>query len=252
MPYLILSDRHAEFDRVELFDEVVTIGRSPECAVQVRDAMLSRQHCRLEPREDGHWVLVDLDSRNGTLLMEDGTPRRISRHLLGDGDVVSIGRSRVCFRDGPFVAAAPEDLERRSRIARPADPHEALAGTVSGFVLEQDMEEDSRISGFPIPNPHRADPRSPAALNATAPRALGTKQRPTLHRSVANVPETRPAPVDHLDPSQALIEKPALDWSEPPAQRSLVQDLQYVAVLTAIFAAVALFLVSICVISIGW
>jgi pSer/pThr/pTyr-binding forkhead associated (FHA) protein len=60
MPYLILSDRHAEIDRVELLDEAVTIGRSPECAVQVRDAMLSRHHCRIEPTGDGHWVLVDL------------------------------------------------------------------------------------------------------------------------------------------------------------------------------------------------
>src|SRR5690242_9859543 len=140
MPYLILADRHAEIDRVELFDDAVTIGRSPECAVQVRDAMLSRQHCRIEPRADGRWVLVDLGSRNGSHLVVEEASTAVSRHLLEDGDVVRIGRSRVCFRAGPFVPPAPDAQPQPRRGARPADPHEALAGTVTGFVLEQDME----------------------------------------------------------------------------------------------------------------
>jgi predicted component of type VI protein secretion system len=257
MPYIILSDRHAEIDRVELFDEVMTVGRSPECAVQVRDAMLSRQHCRLEPRADGRWALVDLESRNGTHLVIDDMTKAISRHLLEDGDVVQIGRSRLCFRAGSFVAAAPSDQQRR-RVARPADPHEALAGTVTGFVLEPDMEEDSHLSGFPIPKPQFADPRAPRAQHGvaattttttTAQLPLGTKRRATPHRPM---PQPKIEPDEFGEESQALIDKPPLDWSVLPAPKRLGLDLEYMAVLASIFAAVAVFLTSICVISRGW
>jgi hypothetical protein len=88
-------------------------------------------------------------------------------------------------------------------------------------------------------------------LNAPAARAA-TKQRPTLHRAVPAAAAARPATDDQLDPSQAIVERPALDWSAPPARQSLGHDLKLMAVLAAIFAAVTLFLVSICVISTGW
>ena len=41
------------------------VGRSPECDVAVRDLLLSRTHCRIEPAGHG-WKVVDLNSRNGT------------------------------------------------------------------------------------------------------------------------------------------------------------------------------------------
>jgi predicted component of type VI protein secretion system len=152
MPYIILADKDAEIDRREL-SEAVTVGRSLECGIQVRDALLSRQHCRLEPI-GSTWVLTDLNSRNGTF-MNNG--ERVTQHVLEDGDVLRIGRVRVCFRAGPFVA--PPSATTYSKMMRPSDPVEALSGTVMGFVLnEVDMEEESRISGFPIPKPQPAEP----------------------------------------------------------------------------------------------
>jgi predicted component of type VI protein secretion system len=151
MPYLILADKNQEIDRREL-TEAVTIGRSLECGLQVRDALLSRQHCRIEPI-GSTWVLTDLNSRNGTFLNSE----RITQHVFEEGDVVRMGRVRICFRAGPFVAAPQQTTY--SKMMRPSDPVEALSGTVMGFVLtEVDMEEESRISGFPIPQPQPAEP----------------------------------------------------------------------------------------------
>lgn len=151
MPYIILADKNQEIDRREL-SEAVTIGRSLECGVQVRDALLSRQHCRIEPI-GSTWVLTDLNSRNGTFMNGE----RITQHVFEEGDVVRMGRVRICFRAGPFVA--PPQQTTYSKMMRPSDPVEALSGTVMGFVLnEVDMEEESRISGFPIPKPQPADP----------------------------------------------------------------------------------------------
>lgn len=150
MPYLIISDRNGELDRRDLREPLI-IGRALDCDVCIRDILLSRKHCRIEPFQK-RWVVTDLGSKNGTRVERE----KITRHVLSDGEVIRIGRSQVCFRSGKFEPATWK-VPRRS--ARPANPQEAMAGTVFGFQLF-DMEEDSRVSGFPIPKPRPAEPAS--------------------------------------------------------------------------------------------
>ncbi len=149
MAYLILADRSGELDRHELRDSVV-IGRALDCDLCVRDTLLSRRHCRIEPFHD-RWIVEDLLSRNGTEV--DG--EEITRYVLSDGDVIRIGRTELYFFAGPFVPPPPAAAPRSN--VRPSDPIEAMAGTVCGFQYF-DMEEDSRQSGFPIPKPKPAEP----------------------------------------------------------------------------------------------
>ena len=52
---------------IELPDEFLTIGRSSESGLIVRDDYTSTNHARLIKSEKG-WILEDLDSTNGTLL----------------------------------------------------------------------------------------------------------------------------------------------------------------------------------------
>lgn len=74
--------------------EAATVGRSEQHAnVVVKDNRLSRAHCRFEPREDGTWAIVDLDSQNGTFL----NGRRIKEALVKPGDVVTIGACDMVF-----------------------------------------------------------------------------------------------------------------------------------------------------------
>ena len=183
MPYIILADKDAEIDRREL-SEAVTVGRSLECGIQVRDALLSRQHCRLEPIGTT-WVLTDLNSRNGTFLNHE----KITQHVMEEGDVLRIGRVRLCFRAGPFVPAPPQTTY--SKMMRPSDPVEALSGTVMGFVMtEVDMEEESRISGFPIPKPQ---PAEPAAYKRDKVHAMVAQMASTSWDSAAESGKTRVA-----------------------------------------------------------
>ena len=60
-----------------LGDEPMTIGRSSECGLVIRDDYTSSQHARLLPRH-GVWTIQDLDSTNGTFHGGDrvttGTP----------------------------------------------------------------------------------------------------------------------------------------------------------------------------------
>lgn len=69
------------------------LGRAEENAVNLIDASISRRHARIQ-FEDERWWLVDLDSRNGTLV----SGRRISRAELADGDEFLLGRLLIRFR----------------------------------------------------------------------------------------------------------------------------------------------------------
>jgi hypothetical protein len=70
-----------------------SIGRSRANDIQVEDVSISGQHCRVRP-EDGQFVLHDLKSTNGTLVNE----RKVVRHVLAEGDVISIGETSLQYR----------------------------------------------------------------------------------------------------------------------------------------------------------
>ena len=79
-------------ERFILGDDVITIGRLPECSVQLSDPNVSRQHAEIHPSETG-FILVDLGSTNGCKI--NGV--RINRQILRDGDRVTMGNSSLTF-----------------------------------------------------------------------------------------------------------------------------------------------------------
>jgi hypothetical protein len=66
--------------------EELLVGRHGACDVVVGDLSVSRQHARLSFR-DGHWVLRDLHSTNGTRV----NGKRVVRCRLEPGDRLSLG-----------------------------------------------------------------------------------------------------------------------------------------------------------------
>jgi hypothetical protein len=70
-----------------------SIGRSRANDIQVDDVSISGQHCRIRP-EDGHFVLHDLKSTNGTMVND----KKVARHVLAEGDVISIGETSLQYR----------------------------------------------------------------------------------------------------------------------------------------------------------
>ena len=70
-----------------------TIGRVPSSDLLVNDPNVSRRHAEVRPHGEGGWQLVDLGSTNGTRV--NGTSA--SEHTLRDGDVITIGGTRIRF-----------------------------------------------------------------------------------------------------------------------------------------------------------
>jgi pSer/pThr/pTyr-binding forkhead associated (FHA) protein len=86
------------------------LGRSGDIDIALADRLASRRHAAI--RFDGtHWLVEDLDSRNGTWL--DG--RSVQTASLLDGSVVRIGMTELAFQILNDVAP-PQDASSRSVI----------------------------------------------------------------------------------------------------------------------------------------
>lgn len=150
MAYIIYYHKDQEVGRAPLQGPVL-VGRSPECSVSIRDVLMSRAHCQIE--QDGEaWVISDLASKNGTRVY--GQP--ITRHVLRDGDVVKMGKSSVKFLDGAFI---PNASPKPPTTQRPADPFEALSGTVSAFEYKP-RGPVRNTDKLPTPKPGPQEPAS--------------------------------------------------------------------------------------------
>ena len=78
------------------FDKIpVTIGRRDDNDLVVDNLAISGHHAVIEAEEPNYYVLVDLDSRNGTFL----NGRKISRERIFDRDSIAVGKHVLLFRD---------------------------------------------------------------------------------------------------------------------------------------------------------
>jgi len=65
----------------------IIVGRSRNCDVFIADVRASRQQARFYRDSDGHLMVEDLNSLNGTFL----NGRQVTRHRLKEGDIVRLG-----------------------------------------------------------------------------------------------------------------------------------------------------------------
>jgi Nif-specific regulatory protein len=99
----------------------VVIGRETAATLCVADASISRRHSRIEKEKD-QFVILDLDSLNGTFINDVPVKRRVLHHgdrvrigdsqflfLVGDGDVAAKS-NEVQFDDGQAVSGSTLQL----------------------------------------------------------------------------------------------------------------------------------------------
>ena len=101
-------------------DLPVVIGRETAATLCVADASISRRHSRIEKEED-QFVILDLDSLNGTFINDVPVKRRVLQH----GDRVRIGDSQFLFL-----------LNESDRAPKSNEVEFADAQVVSGSTLQ--------------------------------------------------------------------------------------------------------------------
>jgi pSer/pThr/pTyr-binding forkhead associated (FHA) protein len=200
MPYLSVWANGEEIDRLLLAGGSVTVGRAPECELAIRDILLSRQHCRLEPvkgRANHRWRLIDLGSRNGSYVHH----KKIDNYVLVDGDTIRIGRTKLIFKTGEYVPLP--DSPRKHKLVRPSDPHEALSGTVTDFVYaEHDPSEEFDVTPSPVAGDPDAVHASGSSLEELAHASwygvhvTGTKTTTPTMAGTRRLARPMPRPLD--------------------------------------------------------
>jgi hypothetical protein len=116
---LIAYEGELKGERWILDQDCTTIGRSIDCDVVLPKRQVSRYHAQIE-RDDGGYVLRDLESKNGTYVNGDRVHHK--PYHLKDGDEIQIA---LCVKLGFVGADATVPLEltgpyRGLRIDRPA------------------------------------------------------------------------------------------------------------------------------------
>src|SRR5688572_19282135 len=133
-------------ERFPLTRDRVTIGRSRESDIFLPDQWLSRHHAEIR-REGVGFVVVDLGSKNGTLLNGDQVA---STQRLRNGDVITLGEHILTFSDeaagdeeaapeGTRIFSAKELSDIRTRPSM--DPEELARQSRVLSVLQKAMHK---------------------------------------------------------------------------------------------------------------
>lgn len=143
MAILTSTDPAVVRRRFELNSGVVTIGRHPQCEIQIEQGAVSRKHATISFKDDGFY-LDDLSSRNGTYLND----QRISTATrLDDG-----AKIKIC--DVSFQFQMSESINYFPRPTLPAN--DASAVDLPSFIMHDEI--DAKISSqFEASSHHQAD-----------------------------------------------------------------------------------------------
>lgn len=111
MAKLILKFEAKVLKEIPLQKASVSIGRTPGNDVVIDNLAVSGHHAKLVV-EEGHYVVEDLSSLNGTFLNN----QRIRRSALKDGDEITIGKHTMVYQEEggipPELAATMERTQQ--------------------------------------------------------------------------------------------------------------------------------------------
>lgn len=86
----------------------IKIGRRDTNDVVIENVSVSGRHAKVESAENGGFMIVDLNSTNGTFVND----KMITTHTLKHGDVISIGKHRLIF--GYVKGEARPEVEEKT------------------------------------------------------------------------------------------------------------------------------------------
>lgn len=91
MPKLIVKQGNSSRE-VPLTKDSISIGRTPENDIELKDSLISRKHTSIVKKGD-KFVVYDLGSSNGTFVNRE----RIEMKPLDNGDVIKVGESEIHY-----------------------------------------------------------------------------------------------------------------------------------------------------------
>jgi len=112
VPVLIVKFEGSVLQKVSINGGSITIGRGPDNSIPIDNLAVSNHHAEIRS-EEGHLVIQDLDSLNGTFVNN----QRVKRSALKHGDVVMIGKHSIHV-DETASGETPVNANRPSTSAK--------------------------------------------------------------------------------------------------------------------------------------
>ncbi|HEY8091653.1 MAG TPA: adenylate/guanylate cyclase domain-containing protein [Polyangiaceae bacterium] len=167
-----------------------SLGRHPNNTIQLLDKIVSKEHCILEHR-DGHFILRDLGSLNGTYVNGERVRGETS---LKHGDEIALGSTRARYDDGSGVAPPPPP------VGPGAVQHGGAAPWPSAGQMPVASSQQPNTSPAP-PGPMRPPAYSYPSSLPQPPAPVGPPQPPPLPNRPPSISGTR---VDVLDAARSI------------------------------------------------
>ncbi len=134
---LIAGAQRTEYE----LDETISVGRHPDNTIQLLDPVLSKEHARIEMLPDGQFIVRDLGSLNGTYI----AGKRISEHILANGDEIALGSTRLQFLDQPSTDTMKVMISRESTESQIR--RSIAAEAAHEFLPEKKIADDKLLRG---------------------------------------------------------------------------------------------------------
>ncbi len=181
--YLIIQFGNRWTNVLRLQQQPVSIGRSSDNHIVVRDERVSRKHASITCTSGG-WAVADLGSRNGTQV-DDVTIT--APHELLEGETIGVGACRITFSNSLNGGFA---VRRGTSEQANALKHTAALGTA------EDLEDKAAIV-------HRRADSQWSADHLTYPAAGSLRDLPAQDLPDAPRPEAGSQdPVEQKDPAE--------------------------------------------------
>jgi pSer/pThr/pTyr-binding forkhead associated (FHA) protein/biotin carboxyl carrier protein len=143
-----------------------SVGRSSKCDLSLKGAPgVSRRHCKVQ-LVGTQYVVLDLESRNGTLV----NGKQVDRHILQDGDVIEVCDEMIRYAVSAKKGAAPPMSVSRSPAPvalADVDINDAstrLIDPVPDSAAEHATKQERSKKTRPPPIPRRPEPTPPPRL----------------------------------------------------------------------------------------
>jgi pSer/pThr/pTyr-binding forkhead associated (FHA) protein len=179
---LVLKFQDAVLEEYTFEKTPVTMGRRDDNDVVIDNMAVSGHHALIEEEDPNYYVLVDLESLNGTFVND----KKITRERVFDGDTLIVGKHVLDFVDlrPEEERPSPED---RAPLPRPGGVRDTVALDVK---VQQEPPEKAAVSEEEVPEkpperPKKIDLRgSLTIISGGTPQIIDlTKRVTTLGKS---------------------------------------------------------------------
>lgn len=189
--------------RIDLTSNVLTIGRAPDNQLALQDQQASSHHAEIRPDPQGY-LLVDMNSRNGTFVNEQRLMPQTPR-LLISSDTIRIGETRMIYE-----IAGADEATVRANAADYANPG------YSPTVAVPPSQSDYMNYQQPAPSPSSFQQPPPAYSGFQQPPS-SPNYPPANQPAYGQPPQQQPYPTPSY-PQQPQGYPQQAPWAGAPGQ----------------------------------